>query len=703
MRKLLSAVLAGLMLTGAVLPACADETAPGLILAESSHLLLDRENGYVDMIDGTITVGELKANFTGDVDVADKSDDKAVATDDTVTAGEDSLKALIYGDVNRDGKIAIPDVTEILKHIAKWDPDINVDAADVDGNDKINVNDVTKMLKKIAKWDDISLGNVRLVFENTKITAENESADLDLYFESPLTKFSRSNTENTGKNSYKIKLARNETESCQFYIAADKSMQGLTVELAPFEHEYGEGTLDAEMFIYYYYHFPVHTNLLEESGDTVIEEDEFVEPLLPLADSFEVTEGKSQGFAINVTAGKDAPAGMYKAQLSIKNADGNVIKCANVYTYVWDFTLPDTPYSKSSFGMSGYSIYANLGMPAGDDHKTHAEHYDFLLDHNISAYQLPYDILDERADAYMNDPRVTSFEICGENLRYPDEDNADTVLARWEKVQSNPEWAEKGHFYYVDEPYGASGASLVKGQHEYLTELLKTDDFDVILPFFNSDVDSGQYIDMIAAIEPYVDIFVPRSDGFHANLAGVPYGRSPWTSRGIVNKLGENLPRIKALGEDPEHELWWYVCVDPGYPYPNLFTWEQGNMNRVLWWQQFIFDTEGFLYWATQYEWDKLYGSKYNSGNPDTGDGLLMYLGEKYGRTGPVASYRLIQIRDGFDDFDYLKMAEELVGREEVMKIVNRLTTDVLKVNEDPDVMIECRDEIAEIILANQK
>ncbi len=49
--------------------------------------------------------------------------------------------------------------------------DGTITAADVDKNGKINLGDASKMLKSVAKRDDISLGNVRRVFENTKLTA----------------------------------------------------------------------------------------------------------------------------------------------------------------------------------------------------------------------------------------------------------------------------------------------------------------------------------------------------------------------------------------------------------------------------------------------------------------------------------------------------------------------------------------------------
>lgn len=112
-----------------------------------------------------------------------------------------------------------------------------------------------------------------------------------------------------------------------------------------------------------------------------------------------------------------------------------------------------------------------------------------------------------------------------------------------------------------------------------------------------------------------------------------------------------------------------------------------------------MFDTDGLLYWDTTAYWDKISVYNYGAGN---GDGQLLYYSEKYGLSGPVASFRLIQIRDGFDDFDYLRIAEELAGREAVMMAVNKVTSGILDYTEDYRVMEAARDEIAELILDSQ-
>ncbi|MBE6708761.1 MAG: hypothetical protein E7578_05920 [Ruminococcaceae bacterium] len=57
------------------------------------------------------------------------------------------------GDVNRDGKVNLTDVSLMLKYIAKWDVTIIYYIADINGDDKVNLNDVTLVLQKIAGWD----------------------------------------------------------------------------------------------------------------------------------------------------------------------------------------------------------------------------------------------------------------------------------------------------------------------------------------------------------------------------------------------------------------------------------------------------------------------------------------------------------------------------------------------------------------------
>ena len=695
MKKILSAVLVGTMLLTSAAAVFAEDEQNGLALTDSSHLKLDRESGYIDMIDGTITAAELKENFATDVTVTSpdgeaRADDADVATDDVVTAGDDSIKALIYGDADRNGKINLSDVSAMLKYAASWNIDISEAAADVDKNDEANVADVSKLLKYLAGWDNISLGNVRMIAENVKQTAEHEDATIDMYFTSMMNKTAREVTESTGEYVYKMKLARNETESCQVILAATENKEGLTAELSPFEYEFGGYSIDGEIeWIYYYSTSVLPDASLGYRGDN---QDNFVsgdypEVVLPMAESFELTANRAQHMVISVTTGKDAPAGMYRAVLDIKDSEGQVIKTAYVYAYVWDFTLPDAPYSASLFCNASY----------GDS--TYEDYYNYLLDYNLSSYILPYDITDSRADAYMSDPRVTAFVIAGGGHMYggimgaSDED----TIARYNKVMSNPEWAKKGLFYYTDEPYGA-GLVNVKTTYEYVTNLLGTTDIRNITPLAanNSYVDEehqAKGIDPVEYISPYINVWCPQSPAFHLRSEG-----GTWSPARSVIEYGEFVDRAAAFRERGD-EIWWYVCCSPDEHYANLFTWYQGVVIRDFMWQQYFNDVDGQLYYSVSQNWDSITKYKFDIAN---GDGTLLFPGEKFGFSGPCASWRLIQLRDGFDDFDYLSMAEELVGRDAVMKVVNKVTTGMLEYTADYKVVEAARDEIAKLIVDAQ-
>jgi len=710
MKKLLTLALTAVMLLSCAVSVFADDSA-GFVLAEGSHLQV--ENGIVDMIDGTLTVGELKANFAGAVDVAGKADDAAVCADDVVTAGGESAKAIIWGDASKDGKITLTDATRMLQSIAKWNVDISATAGDVDRNDKLTLADVSKLLQKLAKWSDISLGNVRLVFVNKALTAEHEDSTLDLFFSDMMLKTVRENTKHTGEYAHKMKLAKNETESCQVFIYSENDREGLSAEVTPFVSEFGDATMEAKLEWVKYYDnsiaYPIIKSDKTRYKGVWQNSEEFVEwqggeipeVLLTMADTFELEANMTQHLVVTTTSAKDTPAGMYTATINIKEGD-KVIKTGTIYAYVWDFALPDAPYSASLFANAEHARKENGEMDTKD-------YYDMMLDQNLSSYVLPYDITDPRADAYMSDPRVTAFVIAGGNTGPNDEYGTsmyggrmdcsiEETVANYNKVASNPEWFKKGLFYYHDEPWGPHLDNL-RATYDYVTELLGTTNIRNMAPLAGNDGYGNDYctnngVDPVEYIKGYINVWCPQSSAFHPWSDG-----GKWGLRRFVNKYGEFVDRAKEFKENGD-EMWWYVCCSPEIPYANYFTWYQGAVIRVLSWQQFMNDIDGVLYYGIGVHWDKI--SKY-SFDIYNGDGVLAFPGEFWGRVGPSPSWRLYQIRDGFDDFDYLRMAEELVGREEVMKVVNKVTTGMLRYTEEHDVIDAARDEIVQIILDNQK
>lgn len=125
--------------------------------------------------------------------------------------------------------------------------------------------------------------------------------------------------------------------------------------------------------------------------------------------------------------------------------------------------------------------------------------------------------------------------------------------------------------------------------------------------------------------------------------------------------------------------LWDYICVSPVHPYPNFFVDEQGVNHRVLFWQTKKINATGLLYWSTthwqqsaldlpssnphypntQFDYTTHFMYK-NAWQHVTGDGVLLYPGKNL---EPISSIRLEIIRDGIEDYEYLALLDDLIGK----------------------------------------
>jgi len=296
----------------------------------------------------------------------------------------------------------------------------------------------------------------------------------------------------------------------------------------------------------------------------------------------------------------------------------------------------------------------------------------------------------------MSDPRITAFVIAGMSDAYGAimSETDENTIANYNKVMSNPEWAKKGLFYYTDEPWG-EGLNRVRDAYLHVTEILGTTDIRNMTPFGHSWYDQAKGIDSVEFIKDYINVWCPTSEAYHRQAEG---GR--WSPRQVVKMYGEYYERAEAFRERGD-ELWWYVCCSPEAPYANYFTFYQGVINRVLSWQQYFNNVEGVLYYGTGVHWNEITKHKFNIYN---GDGVLQFPGDKFGFDGvPLESWRLFQIRDGFDDFDYLNIAEEIVGRDAVMEVVRKVSSGITFYTEDWRVLDAARDEIVKLILDGQE
>jgi hypothetical protein len=140
--------------------------------------------------------------------------------------------------------------------------------------------------------------------------------------------------------------------------------------------------------------------------------------------------------------------------------------------------------------------------------------------------------------------------------------------------------------------------------------------------------------------------------------------------------------------------MWSYVCNAPTAPYAQLFIDTDGVVHRLMMWQHYQRNIEGFLYWGSTawgyktpdmdyYKnidpWKTSYnGVQDGNGNPVYGEGFLFYPGGLSLRMfEPISSIRMKILRDGIDDIEFFYLAEKVLGREWVMNYVNQATPDL--------------------------
>jgi hypothetical protein len=108
---------------------------------------------------------------------------------------------------------------------------------------------------------------------------------------------------------------------------------------------------------------------------------------------------------------------------------------------------------------------------------------------------------------------------------------------------------------------------------------------------------------------------------------------------------------------------------------------------------------DGLLYWHSNYweyvddPWEDMATVKWLS-DYVFGDGSLLYNGEN----GPCGSLRLEAVRDGIEDFEYLKMAEETIGKEATLKLINKVSKSLLNYTRDNDEFANVRKELGFLI-----
>lgn len=145
-------------------------------------------------------------------------------------------------------------------------------------------------------------------------------------------------------------------------------------------------------------------------------------------------------------------------------------------------------------------------------------------------------------------------------------------------------------------------------------------------------------------------------------------------SRGFVDVPVVSTPHANEFIESGHNNFWaYYCCSHGGDNYSNRFIAMPSFRNRITGLQTYVLDVKGFLHWGFNFYYARLSTHKINpyistdaDGRFPAGDSFVVYPADN----GANPSLRLKVFRDGFQDRMALKLLEDKIGKDEVLKLV---------------------------------
>ena len=494
----------------------------------------------------------------------------------------------------------------------------------------------------------------------------------------------------TNRDSIDIAMAKNEKEGFQYLLASTQNYDDLRCEVSTLTDGNGN-TLTGTVYTAYNLFIRKTSPYNYDRGYrpfALLEQDnEYV------GGTFDVVANRSKTLYVQFETDKNTVAGTYTGVLQVKQGD-TVLTEGEVSVTVWDIYYEEDTATDLLFGV-GYTWWdtteangpqlvgpANapdfkiIGDGTATDNVAICEQFmDFMLDNRLSPSCLFYEdgLLNENAGKYLDDPRVSQMLIADQTNLY----------LQYEKAVEEG-WYDKIIFCQFDEPHEEGHMGHIYDGIRRIKNLFETTQH--MNPF---------YVDLPDGDKNIADRLGEVST-FHCTL-------SPNFKAG--NAIGETLMKLKAERGDT---VIWYTCGSNPADTIDLLPTFPGTLQRTLFWQQYLYDIDGYLLWNTTnwYGQDDIWEEDYEEKKHKmatsimgpTGNGVLIYFDPI--TKEPVPTLGLQSVRDGIEDYQLFAMAEKVLGREVVLTYITRITTSLTEFNTEAEVLMQVRNELAEALLA---
>lgn len=476
-----------------------------------------------------------------------------------------------------------------------------------------------------------------------------------------------------------VALARNEHEGVQVVaLPFARELRDLRVEVEPGSFK---GKIEVSLV--------GHVKVVENTPYEVSRRGWWPDPLLSFQQACDASDGEQIAFWVDVATTADTPAGEAEAALLVSARDCKPVRVP-LRIRVWSFALPNGTHLPNAFTYSEPQVGPFYRERWTDQMRE--KYRQLILDHRLNIDHLYRGKPPSVADLKEWEPKaLNAFNLLflgrGRDRERLKKDLTDIVR----EVKAAGLF-DKAYVYGFDE-VSAEVFAAVRQTFGDVHALFPG------LPTMTTAYDDS--FGQATGLREAVDIWVPLTDKYRL----------------------EEAERLRAEGKD----MWWYICLNPHHPYANWFIEYPAIESRLLTgtmsWRHKV---GGFLYYLIN-NWQNnskpIAGGPYTAWNPGScddrrkntanGDGSLICPGPD----GPLSTIRLENIRDGFEDYEYLWTLADMVRRIEALPatperaallqrasgllgVPDSIVRTVTDYTRTPDELERYRHELAEVILA---
>jgi GH18 family chitinase len=514
-----------------------------------------------------------------------------------------------------------------------------------------------------------------------------------------------------GSFTVNIKAAKNEVESFQVAITSGSPQQITEASMSDLSDSFGREIKNTNATLYRVDY--VNITQLSPNPESGYTTGYYADPLIPFINPvtgaainksggskkyalpIDVSSTLNGAIWVDIKVPSGTAAGVYNGSLTVTGSDLTKVSIPVSLT-VWNFSLPDGPTCGSNFGY--YTNISNFyGKSAGTSEfnaieQRYAEETArhrinppvpprFLPEGDSNANLVMTDAKQDSLNNFIARNHITGIQISFESV--PPGPLLANYFANYTNYMQSHGWLYGAYYWPIDEPNTSS-------DYEYITR--HTSHAYSARPVVHTLVTEQTYPQDTTwpDISESVDIWCPLFEWIDEGTINrkLVKGERVWSYTTSASSTPPYHPQYSALmGKESAH---WQI----DRPLTNY---------RVPLWFNYRYHISGLLYYSMMSSgipdpWTNPSNTLYGGYN---GDGMLYYPGTPCGFEGPAPSIRLKNIRDGMEDYEYMKLLENLSSHDVVMSCVNTVSSEWWIFSKNPADFDQARENMANMITGN--